>query len=89
MAGVYLAVQTVESYVITPLIQQERVSLPPALVISVQLLLGVLFGILGLALATPLTALGILLTRELYVTDYLEKEGGGQATNTDPLQSRS
>ncbi len=46
--------QTLESYVITPMIQQERVSLPPALIISMQLLMGVLFGLLGLALATPL-----------------------------------
>ena len=33
------------------LIQQERVSLPPALILSTQLLMGVLFGLLGLALA--------------------------------------
>lgn len=44
------------------------------MIISVQLLLGVLFGILGLALATPLAALGMLLAREVYVADYLAKE---------------
>jgi predicted PurR-regulated permease PerM len=72
--GVYLAVQTIESYVITPLIQQETISLPPALVIGTQLLMGVLFGLLGLALATPLTAVLVTLTRETYVTDYLEAD---------------
>lgn len=72
--GVYLAVQTIESYVITPLIQQEKVSLPPALIISAQLLLGVLFGLLGLALATPIAAVLMTLTREVYVKDYLERE---------------
>ncbi len=87
--GVYLAVQAFESYLITPLIQKERLSLPPALVISVQLLLGVLFGVLGLALATPLTALGILLTREVYVADYLAKERDGHAKNTNSPRSRS
>ncbi|SDY89385.1 Predicted PurR-regulated permease PerM [Citreimonas salinaria] len=71
---VYLSVQTLESYFITPLIQQERVSLPPVLIISMQLLLGVLFGLLGLALATPLAALGMTLVREVYVGDYLERE---------------
>lgn len=30
----YLGIQTVESYLITPLIQQKTVSLPPALTIS-------------------------------------------------------
>ncbi|MEX0740582.1 MAG: AI-2E family transporter [Pseudohongiella sp.] len=72
--GVYMAVQTLESYAITPLIQQERVSLPPALIISMQLLMGVLFGLLGLALATPLAALGLTMVRETYVSSYLDKE---------------
>jgi predicted PurR-regulated permease PerM len=74
VVGVYLGVQTLESYAITPLIQQERVSLPPALIISMQLLMGVLFGVLGLALATPMAALGLTLVREAYVQRYLEKE---------------
>lgn len=72
VAGVYIGVQTIESYAITPLIQQERVSLPPALIISVQLLMGVLFGVLGLALATPIAALGLTLVKEAYVMRYLE-----------------
>lgn len=82
--GVYLAVQTIESYVITPLIQQEKVSLPPALIISAQLLLGVLFGLIGLALATPITAVLMTFTREVYVKDYLDREattGAAEATS--------
>ncbi|MEO3385015.1 AI-2E family transporter [Mesorhizobium sp. CAU 1741] len=72
--AVYLGVQALESYVITPLIQQERVSLPPALVIAVQLLFGVLFGLLGLALATPIAAAAMTLVRMVYIEDYLERE---------------
>jgi predicted PurR-regulated permease PerM len=72
--GVYLAVQMLESYVVTPIIQQEKVSLPPVLVISTQLMFASLFGLIGLALATPLTALIMQLVSELYVDDYLEKE---------------
>jgi predicted PurR-regulated permease PerM len=78
--GIYLGVQTLESYVVTPLIQQEKVSMPPALVIAVQLLFGVLFGILGLALATPIAAVCMTLTREVYVSDYLEREGARSPT---------
>lgn len=74
VVGVYLVVQTLESYLITPMIQQERVALPPVLIISAQLLFGVLFGLLGLALATPLAALGMTLFREIYIRDYLEAE---------------
>lgn len=72
VVGVYLGVQTLESYAITPLIQQEKVSLPPALIISMQLLMGVLFGIIGLALATPMAALGMTLVRKVYIRFYLE-----------------
>ena len=72
--AVYVTVQTLESYILTPLIQQEKVSLPPALIISAQLLMGVLFGILGLALATPLAALGMTLVSALYIGDFLEQE---------------
>lgn len=79
--AIYLAVQALESYVVTPLLQQEKVSLPPALVIAVQLLLGVLFGLIGLALATPLAAVAMTLIRDVYVGDYLERESpvGGRA----------
>lgn len=72
--GVYVAVQTLESYLITPIVQQQKVALPPALVISAQLLFGVLFGLLGLALAMPLAALAMSVTKSLYIEDYLERE---------------
>ncbi len=86
--GVYVAVQALESYAITPLIQRERVALPPALIVSVQLLMGVLFGILGLALATPMAALGKTLVTEVYVRRFLnnetaeDSEGPGPTTST-------
>lgn len=72
--GVYIAVQTLESYVLTPLIQQEQVSLPPAFVIAIQLLMGALFGLLGLALATPLAAIAMTFIGMVYVDSYLEHE---------------
>lgn len=70
---VYVSVQTLESYLLTPLIQRHEVHLPPALILSVQILLAALFGLLGLALATPLTALAIVLVREIYVRDFLQR----------------
>ncbi|MDB5369440.1 MAG: hypothetical protein JWP20_998 [Roseomonas sp.] len=72
--GVYLAVQTVESYLITPYVQKRSVDLPPALTIVVQVAMGTLYGIMGLALATPFAALLLMLTRRLYVEDYLGAE---------------
>ncbi|MES3024933.1 MAG: AI-2E family transporter [Pseudomonadota bacterium] len=67
----FLAVQTAESYLITPLIEKKTVSLPPALTILMQLLFGALFGLAGVALATPLTAVLAVLVSMLYVQDML------------------
>jgi len=71
--GVYAGVQLLESNLITPLIQQERVNLPAAFVLLTQLLFGTLFGILGLTLATPLAALAMTLVNHMYVR-HLEQE---------------
>lgn len=82
--AVYVAVQALETYLITPIVQREMVSLPPALTITVQLLLGVLFGLMGLALATPLAAAGLTLVSMLYV-DYLNREQAPLPAQPDPL----
>lgn len=55
--GVYLVVQTFDGYILVPLIAKKTVDLAPALVLAMQLIFGVLFGIIGLALADPLVAM--------------------------------
>lgn len=65
VALLYVGVQTVESYLITPFIQRRTVSLPPALTIASQFLLGMLAGALGLFVATPLAAVGLTVARKL------------------------
>jgi predicted PurR-regulated permease PerM len=74
VGALYLAIQTVESYAITPLIQRRTVSLPPALTITSQIVLGVLVGAIGVAMATPLTAAVMTVVRMLYVEDVLERD---------------
>ena len=69
--GLYVGLQTLESYVLTPLVVQHQVSLAPALVISVQIIFGVLGGIVGVAVASPLTAVLMVVVAELYVKDRL------------------
>ncbi len=71
VAGLYAVVQALESYVFTPWMQNRIVSVPPALTISLQLLFGLLAGTLGLLLATPLGAVGMVMIRMLYVEDVL------------------
>lgn len=46
----YLGIQLIESYFLTPLIQQEAVSVPPVLTITGQVGLGVIFGTAGVNL---------------------------------------
>lgn len=76
VAGLYLALQTVDGYVFTPLVQQQAVNLPPALTISAQLLMGVLLGVWGVVLATPLVAALIILINKLYVEEDAESQPG-------------
>ena len=71
--AVYALAQGVESYLFTPLIQKRMVSLPPALIFFVQILGGLLFGLWGVALATPLTAVIKTLIEKLYIQQGLEE----------------
>jgi len=68
----YLAIQFVESYVITPIVQEHQVSLPPAMVILAQVVAGLIFGFWGIVFATPLVAVGLLWVQRLYVQQWLE-----------------
>lgn len=54
---VYFLVQNFDGYIIIPLIAKKTVDLAPALVLGAQLIMGILFGILGLFLADPMLAM--------------------------------
>lgn len=67
VVGVYVLVQVLESNLITPKIQQQLISVPPAMILIAQLIMGVLTGGWGLILATPLMVIVMVLVQELYV----------------------
>lgn len=69
--GVYGGVQLAESYLITPLVQKQVVSLPPVLLILSQVLLGALAGLIGVAFAAPIAVSTVILFQMLYVNDVL------------------
>ncbi|HEX7900586.1 MAG TPA: AI-2E family transporter [Planctomycetota bacterium] len=71
VVGLYVLVEALDNNIVTPLIEQKAVHLPPALTIIAQVVAGFFFGVLGLFLATPLTACAVLLVRRLYVEDVL------------------
>ena len=61
----YLGVQTFEGNVTAPLIQQRTIALPPALTLVAQTAFGLIFGLFGVILATPLTAAIVAAVQQL------------------------
>jgi predicted PurR-regulated permease PerM len=53
---VYFLVQNIDGYLILPYIARKTVDLAPAIVLAMQLLMGALFGILGVLFADPILA---------------------------------
>jgi len=82
VAVLYLVVQQIESNLLTPLVMQGAVRLPPALTLFFQALMVLVFGALGLLLAVPLLAVSMVMTQILYV-EPLEAPVGGQPPNVD------
>jgi predicted PurR-regulated permease PerM len=69
--GLYMVIQNVEANVIMPIVFKKTVHLPPVLTIIAQILLGAIFGFIGIILATPLMATGIVLVKTIYVEDVI------------------
>jgi predicted PurR-regulated permease PerM len=74
VGGLYILVQTLESNLVTPQIQKRMLSIPPALIIIAQLIMGVLTGGWGLVLATPLMVVLMVIVRELYLSRFDAEE---------------
>ncbi|WP_394653570.1 AI-2E family transporter [uncultured Sphingomonas sp.] len=53
----YVIVQVFDGYVLLPIVAKKTVDMPPALTLGTQILASALLGILGLALADPITAM--------------------------------
>jgi len=70
--GLYVVVQHLESYVITPSVMHHQVKLLPGLTLAAQFVFTVLFGPLGLLLALPLAVCLQVLIREVLIHDVLD-----------------
>ena len=78
LLGVFVAVQTLEGYVLTPKIIGGRLNLHPMAVFLGLLVGGKLFGLLGIILAIPSIAIGkvfVKFLRELYQASYFYHAG--------------
>jgi predicted PurR-regulated permease PerM len=65
----FLGVHAMESYLLTPLLQRQALNIPPATLFAFQILLGVVFGVWGLALALPLIAIAKVIIDDFKAED--------------------
>jgi len=70
--ALYVGVQNLESYVITPSVMHQQLKLLPGLTLAAQLLFTVVFGPLGLLLALPLAVCVQVIVREILIHDILD-----------------
>jgi predicted PurR-regulated permease PerM len=73
VAILYFVIQSIESYLLAPLIFEKTVSISPVITLLSLVLFGILVGPIGVILAAPLVAVIQVFVRELYIKDYLEK----------------
>jgi predicted PurR-regulated permease PerM len=64
----YTIIHQIEGHVIQPLVMSRAVALHPVVVVFAILIMGTLFGLVGLLLAVPLVAALKVLVQELWVT---------------------
>jgi predicted PurR-regulated permease PerM len=67
--GLYIIVQQLEGNVITPLILERRLLIPPVLTVVGVSAMGMVFGVIGMLVAEPLLAAILVTTKMLYVED--------------------
>ncbi|WP_413164745.1 AI-2E family transporter [Capilliphycus salinus ALCB114379] len=73
VVGLYIAIQQIESNILTPLVMKREVSLLPAVTLLSQVTFTIFFGTLGLLLAIPLVAVLQVWFREMLVKDVMNQ----------------
>jgi predicted PurR-regulated permease PerM len=72
----FLVVQNLEGNFLGPMIQHKVADLAPVLLISLQVLMSALFGVMGLIMAAPLTLVAMVMVKKLYIEDVLAEQKG-------------
>ncbi len=80
----YIAVQQIESNVLTPLIQRWAVELPPVIALLSIVACGLVFGVMGVIFATPMAVVVMAMVKHLYVEDTLENSKAPPARRARP-----
>ena len=72
--GLFLLVQQLQGNFLQPMIQKQAVDVPPAVLLFAVVAAGLLFGLLGVLLAAPLTVVVYVLVQRIYVRNLLGKD---------------
>lgn len=67
----YVVIHIVEGYIFSPLIQERTVFIPPMVMLSALTAMTILLGVPGLIMATPLTAIVLVLVKKIYIEGIL------------------
>ncbi len=70
--GMYVVIQNLESYLITPSVMHHQVKLLPGLTLTAQFVFTIIFGPTGLLLALPLAVILQVIIREVVIHDLLD-----------------
>jgi len=73
VAGLFAAIHLIEGYMLVPLLQRWAVHVPPVLTVLAIVTFGIIFGWMGVLMATPLAVACIALVEELYLKDVLDE----------------
>ena len=67
VVALYGGIQFLEGNFLTPFIQRRMTSIPPVVLLTAQAVMGLLFGLFGVALAAPAAVVVMVLVQELYL----------------------
>ncbi len=95
--GLYIAIQQIETNLLTPYVMAQQVSLLPAVTLLSQVFFTTFFGFMGLLLALPLTVVAQVWLKEVLIIDVLDKwrkTGGTEpvisvADDSEEVESKS
>lgn len=85
VVGSFTFIQQFENHILIPMVMSKQVSLHPVTVIIAVFVMGALYGIIGVFLATPVAVTVGVLYDELYLCEYRKKcdEAGIEPTEED------
>jgi predicted PurR-regulated permease PerM len=83
-----MLIQLIESNIISPMVMERKVRLPPVLTLLSVLIMAHLMELIGLLVAVPVLATVMVLVRRIYVHRMLQGQGFRRAVRDQPVQIR-